>query len=132
MVLVRALLAVEVTKNWFIKQLDINNAFLHGDLHEEVYMTVPQGYPHPVQPNTVCKQEIHICKGTCFLALLIYVDDILLTGNDKTMLQSIKQQLDKQFSIKDLGSLHYYLGIEILHNNKGLVMTQRKYALDLL
>nr|GEX19074.1 hypothetical protein [Tanacetum cinerariifolium] len=48
------------------------------------------------------------------------------------MIQSIKQQLDNQFSIKDLGSLHYCLGIEILHNNKGLVMTQRKYALDLL
>ncbi|GKB65364.1 retrovirus-related pol polyprotein from transposon RE1 [Tanacetum coccineum] len=105
MVSVKALLAVAVTKNWFIEQLDINNSFLHGDLHEE---------------------------GTCFLALLIYVDDILLTGNDKTMIQTIHQQLDKQFSIKDLGSLHYYLGIEILHSNKGLVMTQRKYALDLL
>ncbi|GJS15447.1 uncharacterized mitochondrial protein-like protein [Tanacetum coccineum] len=60
------------------------------------------------------------------------MDDILLTGNDKSLLQSIKQQLDQQFSIKDLGSLHYYLGIEILQNSKGLVMSKRKYALDLL
>ncbi|GJS56771.1 uncharacterized mitochondrial protein-like protein [Tanacetum coccineum] len=70
-------------------------------------------------------------KGTQ-LDLLIYMDDILLTGNDKSLLQSIKQQLDQQFSIKDLGSLHYYLGIEILQNSKGLVMSKRKYALDLL
>ncbi|GJX10119.1 uncharacterized mitochondrial protein-like protein [Tanacetum coccineum] len=71
-------------------------------------------------------------KGNSFTALLIYVDDILLTGSDKTMIQSIKHQLDQQFSIKDLGSLHYYLGIEILHNSKGLVMSHIKYALDLL
>ncbi|GJW26622.1 retrovirus-related pol polyprotein from transposon RE1 [Tanacetum coccineum] len=62
-------------------------------------------------------------KGTQFIALLIYVDDILLTGNDKSLIQSIKQQLDQQFSIKDLGSLHYYLGIKILQNSKGLVMS---------
>ncbi|GJX58309.1 uncharacterized mitochondrial protein-like protein [Tanacetum coccineum] len=71
-------------------------------------------------------------KGTQYIALLIYVDDILLSENDKSLIQAIKQQLDQQFNIKDLGSLHYYLGIEIIQNSKGLVMSQRKYALDLL
>ncbi|GJU43354.1 retrovirus-related pol polyprotein from transposon TNT 1-94 [Tanacetum coccineum] len=167
MVFIRALLAVAINKNWFIEQLDINNAFLHGDLHEEVYMTIRQGYSTTVPPNTVCrlKKSLYglkqankqwftkltdflllmgflqsyadtslftLTKGNSFIALLIYMDDILLTGSDKTMIQSIKHQLDMQFNIKDLGSLHYYLGIEILHNSKGLVMSQRKYALDLL
>ncbi|GJW97319.1 retrovirus-related pol polyprotein from transposon TNT 1-94 [Tanacetum coccineum] len=135
MVFVRALLAVATHKNWFIEQLDINNAFLHGDLHEEVYMTIPQGYSTKVPPNTVCrlKKSLYGLKqANRRNALLIYVDDILLTESDKSMIQSIKHQLDQQFSIKDLGSLHYYLGIEILQNSKGLVMSQRKYALDLL
>ncbi|XP_060969571.1 uncharacterized protein LOC133036828 [Cannabis sativa] len=46
-------LALAAINNWTIHQLDINNAFLHGDLHEEVYMKIPPGYNAP--PNTVCK-----------------------------------------------------------------------------
>ncbi|GKE93290.1 retrovirus-related pol polyprotein from transposon RE1 [Tanacetum coccineum] len=95
MVSVRALLVLAIHHNWFIEQLDINNAFLYGDLHNEVYMTVPQ-------------------------ALLVYVDDIILAGNHQHAINSIKQQLHKQFSIKDIGPLHYYLGIEILINAYGL------------
>ncbi|GJW59851.1 uncharacterized mitochondrial protein-like protein [Tanacetum coccineum] len=134
MVLVRALLAVAIYKKWFIEQLDITNAFLHGDLHEEVYMSIPQGYPTPVSPNISYANTslFTFTKGTQYIALLIYVDDILLSENDKSLIQAIKQQLDQQFNIKDLGSLHYYLGIEIIQNSKGLVMSQRKYALDLL
>ncbi|GKD14362.1 retrovirus-related pol polyprotein from transposon RE1 [Tanacetum coccineum] len=116
--------------------LDINNAFLHGDINEEVYMTVPQGYNTTLPPNTVCrlKKSLYGLKQAnrkCFTSLLVYVDDILLAGNNQSLITDIKQQLHKTFSIKDLGSLHYYLGIEILKNSTGLTMSQRKYALEL-
>ncbi|GJX65385.1 cysteine-rich receptor-like protein kinase 8 [Tanacetum coccineum] len=71
-------------------------------------------------------------KGTDFLALIIYVDDILLTGNNNTLINHFKKELDSAFSIKDLGQLNYYLGIEFLRNSKGITMSQRKYALELL
>ncbi|GJV65334.1 uncharacterized mitochondrial protein-like protein [Tanacetum coccineum] len=71
-------------------------------------------------------------KGSDFLALVIYVGNILLTGNNTTLISHFKQQLDSKYNIKDLGNLNYYLGIEFLNNKTGITMTQRKYALELL
>ncbi|GJW61441.1 uncharacterized mitochondrial protein-like protein [Tanacetum coccineum] len=121
MVTVRALLATAIQMNWFIEQLDINNAFLHGDLNEEVYMT-----------SYVDTSLFTLHKQTNFLTLLVYVDDILLAGNNQSLINSIKQKLHKTFSIKDLGPLHYYLGIKIIINSIDITMSQRKYALELL
>nr|GFB79217.1 retrovirus-related Pol polyprotein from transposon TNT 1-94 [Tanacetum cinerariifolium] len=70
-------------------------------------------------------------KDNDFLALVVYVDDILLTGNNLKVINHIKHQLDVAFSIKDSGNLNYYMGIEFLRNDKGITMTQRKYALEL-
>ena len=48
------LLAIATSKGWLLKQLDVDNAFLHGDLHEEVYMTLPPGVKSEF-PNQVCR-----------------------------------------------------------------------------
>ena len=52
---IRLLLSLTVTRQWPIKQIDVHNAFLHGLLHEEVYMQQPQGYVHPDFPNHFCR-----------------------------------------------------------------------------
>ena len=71
-------------------------------------------------------------KGKDFLALVIYVDDILLTGNNQDLINHFKHQLDQAFSIKDLGSLNYYLGIEFLRSLKASFGTNYNEKFELL
>ncbi|XP_019195838.1 PREDICTED: uncharacterized protein LOC109189680 [Ipomoea nil] len=71
-------------------------------------------------------------SGENFLALLVYVDDVILASSDESQIQQVKDHLHSVFQIKDLGKLRFFLGFEIARSNKGIVMTQRKYALDLL
>ena len=64
--------------------------------------------------------------------LAVYVDDIVITGDDEREIIRLKENLNKEFEVKDLGQLRYFLGIEIAQNPKGIVLSQRKYVLDLL
>jgi Reverse transcriptase (RNA-dependent DNA polymerase) len=64
--------------------------------------------------------------------MLVYVDDLIITGNNQLEINCVKRDLKNKFDIKDLGKLKYFLGIEIVHSPKGLFISQRKYTLDLL
>ncbi|CAL2268732.1 unnamed protein product [Prunus armeniaca] len=59
-------------------------------------------------------------------------DDIIMTGDDIEEISKLKIQLAKEFDIKDLGTLRYFLGIEVAHSKEGIFISQRKYVLDLL
>ncbi|XP_031098345.1 potassium channel AKT1-like [Ipomoea triloba] len=139
--------------------MDVNNAFLHGDLEEEVYMEPPPGCEEG-KTGQVCRLikslyglkqasrqwNIKLCvallsmgfkqsvpdnslftkgEGSSFVALLVYVDDIVVASADLNLVQQIKTQLNDQFQIKDLGPLKYL-------QKKGIAISQRKYALELL
>lgn len=164
---IRAVLNIAVNKGWQLKQLDVNNAFLQGELQEEVYMTQPPGFVDNDRPQHVCrlKKPIYGLKqaprawymalknhlvdcgfknsladtslfthiaGTHYTYILVYVDDIIVTGSDPRHVASVLQSLAHRFSIKDPVDLHYFLGIEVTRSSKGLHMMQRRYILDLL
>jgi len=73
----------------------------------------------------------HSAPSRC-IYLVVYVDDIVITGNDQDGITDLKQHLFKHFQTKDLGRLKYFLGIEVAQSRSGIVISQRKYALDIL
>jgi hypothetical protein len=164
---VRMILSLAVSLNWPLRQLDVSNAFLHGILKEEVYMSQPKGYISAQHPDYVCRlhksiyglkqaprawferftgqllqfgfttsvadSSLFIYRSKTIIAyLLLYVDDIVLTSNIPTFLDTFIQHLSSIFELKDLGSLHYFLGIQVTRDSKGLHLSQAKYATALL
>lgn len=116
---IRVVLSLALSRGWLVKQIDVNNAFLNGDLQEEVYMTQLEGFEDPKAPTLVCKlhnalyglkqaprawfeklwtaltqfgfssaksdQSLFIRFHSQHMTLvLVYVDDILITGSDST------------------------------------------------
>jgi len=64
--------------------------------------------------------------------LIVYVDDIVVTGNDEEGRRQLRDCLVKEFDIKELGMLKYFLGIEVAHSKEGIFISQQKYIVDLL
>ena len=67
-----------------------------------------------------------------FIALVVYVDDILIASNNVQPVKELKVSLDQHFKLKDLGGLKYFLGLEVARSNKGITLCQQKYALEVL
>lgn len=64
--------------------------------------------------------------------LLVYVDNLILTGDNATNINQLIAIIAQQFSIKDLKFLTYFLGVEVVPNKHGLLLSQRHYIKDLL
>ena len=86
------------------------------------------GYHHSNLDHTLLSKKEH-GKIT---ALIVYVDDMVVTGNDPDERKALQSYLSSEFEMKDLGHLKYFLGIKVSRYNKGIFLSQRKYALDLL
>jgi len=152
----RTLIAVASVRQWRISQLDVKNAFLNGDLQEEVYMAPPPGVPH--DSGYVCKLKKALyglkqaprawfekfsvvisflgfassshdsvlfvkCTDTGPIILSLYVDDMIITGDNIDGISVLKTDLARQFEMKDLGSLRYFLGIEVAWSPRGYLLS---------
>ncbi|GJW58994.1 retrovirus-related pol polyprotein from transposon TNT 1-94 [Tanacetum coccineum] len=151
MTTVRTMIAVASSSQWKISQMDVKNAFLNGDMNEEVYMKPHLGVPH--QSGEVYKLEkalyglkqaprawyekfsivvtslrfvashhdsaLFVKRSSAGRILLsLYVDDMIITGDDCDGIELLKAELSLHFAMKDLGLLHYFLGIEVASSSK--------------
>ena len=66
------------------------------------------------------------------IALIIYVDDMIITGDNNKEIIELQEHLSKEFEMKNLGGLKYFLGIEVARSKHGIFLSQRKYILDIL
>ena len=64
--------------------------------------------------------------------LIVYVDDMIITGDDAEEISRLQEQLSAEFEMKHLGGLKYFLGIEVARSKASILLSQRKYVLDLL
>ena len=71
-------------------------------------------------------------KGSCCVFVLVYVDDIIVASSCPGATNALLSDLQSDFALKDLGDLHYFLGIEVKKVKEGLVLTQQRYAADIL
>ena len=142
---IRLVLAIAISCNWPLKQLDVSNAFLHGLFKEEVYMQQPPGYVDAAHPTYIYRLHkslyglkqaprawferftfhlIHLGFQASFahsslfifhskstIIYLIYMDDIILTGNNSRHVSSLVTALSSVFDLKDFGDLNYFLGV---------------------
>jgi Reverse transcriptase (RNA-dependent DNA polymerase) len=164
---VRVLLSIAANLEWSLHQFDVKNAFLHGELEEEIYMEMPLGYQISNTEGKVCKLRkalyglkqsprawfgrfsqamkrygynqsdsdhtmFYKKRSDKICILIIYVDDMIITGNDIEGIKELEEKLFKEFEMKNLGGLKYFLGIEVTRDREGIYLSQRKYILDLL
>ena len=147
--------------------MDVQNAFLHGVLEEEVYMRQPPGYEIKGKENHLCKLDkalyglkqaprawySRLCdklqalgfkpsrgdtslfffrRGKIVMFMLVYVDDIIVASSSQDATVALLADLRRDFALKDLGDLHYFLGIEVKKVKDGILLTQEKYFMDIL
>ncbi|GJW70420.1 ribonuclease H-like domain-containing protein [Tanacetum coccineum] len=116
--MIRTVSSLVVSCDWPIHQLDVKNAFLHGQLSETHSKTDASLF------------VFH--RGSDIAYLLLYVDDIVLTASSTALLQRIITVLHGEFAMTDLGSLNYFLGISAQRSSSGLFLSQSKFAEEIL
>lgn len=157
------ILRLAMTYHQEIRQINVNNFFLNGNLTKTIYINQPKGFiTHNHTTKCVCKLNkvlyglkhalidcfeklklalitwgfISSVANTCLfiyksdstvIYIIVYVDDILLTGNNTSLINTFITELNEQFALIKLGPLNYFLGFEVHRIQVGLHLCQSKY-----
>eukprot|EP00253_Pinus_taeda_P033567 PITA_33567 len=155
---IHLVLSLAASFKWEVHQMNVKSTFLHGDLHEEIYMEQPTSF---IQKNSSlifwlkkslyglkqapwawyakmdsfhletifsrCHSDNIVYTKKVVISLIIivlYVDDLILTGSDPNLINHVKSSLKKKFEMTYLGHLHYFLGLQVLQFKEGISLCQ--------
>ncbi|GJV48739.1 retrovirus-related pol polyprotein from transposon TNT 1-94 [Tanacetum coccineum] len=137
---IRMIIAIATQYRWKLYQMDVKSAFLNGLLEEEVYVEQPKGYISKGQEGKVLrlKKALYGLKQAP-RAWNTRIDKYFqdhgfrkCLRNSQSMIDEIKKSTTKEFEMKDIGLMSYYLGIEVKQTDEGLFICQERYAKDIL
>uniref|UniRef100_A0AAV1UZJ6 Reverse transcriptase Ty1/copia-type domain-containing protein n=1 Tax=Peronospora matthiolae TaxID=2874970 RepID=A0AAV1UZJ6_9STRA len=130
-VTLRMVIAISKHFGWPIDQLDVVTAFLYGVMKEQVFCVIPEGVELDMSGFDPCLY-IKTSDGHCVF-ILVYVDDVLVTGSSLELIAQTKNDLKTRFEMTDSGKCAFVLGIELLDGEDGSVtLCQRRYVDDIL
>ncbi|MCO5604288.1 hypothetical protein L7F22_058453 [Adiantum nelumboides] len=133
MTIVHFLCALAAHFGWDVHQSDIVTAFLNGDIFEEVYVMQPRDFVKIGQEDKSNRKHIIVKRqGDVLLVVVLYVDDLLIAGQNERHIVEFKADLNATFKMKDLGLLHHYLGIQIKQCDGGIALCRKSYIESLL
>ena len=94
--------------------------------------SAPFYYLSALSYSVLTRPSLFTLALIALLYFLVYVDDLIITGSDPSLVNNIIRQLDSKFSTKNLGVLSYFNGVEILPTSTSLPLSQQRYVIDLL
>nr|GEZ59720.1 putative RNA-directed DNA polymerase [Tanacetum cinerariifolium] len=124
-----------------VHQLDVRSAFLYGELEETMFVEQPQGFEIQGQEEKVYRlrkafapmnQHSLSDKEKEMLIVSVYVDDLIVTGSNLCLIEEFKTSMKSKFEMSDMGEMHYFLGVEVVQNEMGISICQKKFALEIL
>ncbi|KAE8735884.1 hypothetical protein F3Y22_tig00000329pilonHSYRG00358 [Hibiscus syriacus] len=141
---IRSILALVASWDLYLEQMDVETAFLHSDLEEQIYMRQPEGFTQPENEHLVCRLKKYFyglkqsprqyLNDGSFIFLLLYVDDMLIVAKNMNDVIGLKTLLSQEFDMKDLGAAKKILRMEICRDrdSRKLWLSQRGYVEKML
>ncbi|GKE99653.1 retrovirus-related pol polyprotein from transposon TNT 1-94, partial [Tanacetum coccineum] len=134
-------LAFAAHMNMVVYQMDVKTVFLNGNLWEEVYVSQPDMFMDPDNPNHVyklnkalygLKQVPRAWEGKELLLVQIYVDDIIFAASTPELCDLFAKIMLSKFKMSMMGKISFFLGLQISQSPRGIFINQSKYSLESL
>eukprot|EP00253_Pinus_taeda_P028851 PITA_28851 len=134
---IRSILVLSTQMGWKIHQMDVKIAFLNDMIEEEQaphawYTRIDSYFTGLGFTKSEADANLYriVVEGK-LLIIILYVDDLILTGDEK-LIKSCKEDLAREFEMKDMGLMHYFLGMEVWQRDGELFVSQGKYTNEIL